>query len=286
VSGLSPKAIAAAYESACRAELRALKPGNVHVYADGHRMRTSDFEHSAEVSALPLARPGARVGERVLGAIQATAERVGTNTNLGIVLLCAPLAAAAEIGSPLVSGLAEVLARLDRQDAEDVYEAIRLASPAGLGEVPNHDVRRDADIDLRTAMAVAAGHDRIARAYVTGFDDVFGIGLPALEAARLRQLAPDWCTTAIYLAFLARIPDTHIRRKFGPDRAEAVRVEAQDIISAIDLASGPVDTLLQFDADLKQRGLNPGTSADFTVATLFADLLEHAAGSMRTLSVT
>jgi len=286
VSGLSPDAIAAAYQSACRAELRALKPGNVHVYADGHRLRASDFEQSAEVSALPIARPGARVGERVLGAIRATAERVGTNTNLGIVLLCAPLAAAAEAGSPLATGLAEVLARLDRRDAEDVYEAIRLASPAGLGDVPNHDVRQGADTDLRTAMAAAAGHDRIARAYATGFDDVFGIGLPALEAARLRQLAPDWCTTAVYLAFLARIPDTHIRRKFGSERAEAVRAEAQNVVRAVDLASDPVEALLQFDADLKQRGLNPGTSADFTVATLFSDLLEHGTSSTRTLSVT
>ncbi|MBX6323666.1 MAG: triphosphoribosyl-dephospho-CoA synthase, partial [Rhodospirillaceae bacterium] len=30
--------IAAAYVAACLAELRALKPGNVHAFADGHRM--------------------------------------------------------------------------------------------------------------------------------------------------------------------------------------------------------------------------------------------------------
>jgi triphosphoribosyl-dephospho-CoA synthase len=275
VSGLSPDAIAAAYEAACRAELDALKPGNVHVHADGHRMSVGDFERSAAASAAPLTRRGAPVGERVLGAVRATVACVGTNTNLGIVLLCAPLAAAAETGGALAGSLAGVLARLDRRDAVAVYEAIRLAAPAGLGEVPDHDVRHDADVDLRTAMAAAAGHDRIARAYVTGFDDVFGIGLPALAAARLRRLEPAWCTTAVYLAFLARIPDTHLCRKFGSGQAEAVRAEAERIIGMVDLAARPVEALLRFDSALKECGLNPGTSADFTVATLFADTLEH-----------
>ncbi|MGB5800315.1 MAG: triphosphoribosyl-dephospho-CoA synthase, partial [Mesorhizobium sp.] len=40
-----------AYEAACRAEIEALKPGNVHVFADGHRMSADQFLRSAEVSA-------------------------------------------------------------------------------------------------------------------------------------------------------------------------------------------------------------------------------------------
>jgi triphosphoribosyl-dephospho-CoA synthase len=87
--------IAAAFEAACRDELAAPKPGNVHLFADGHRMTADEFIRSAAAAAGPLAQPGARVGARILGAIEATAAAVGTNTNLGIVLLCAPLAAAA-----------------------------------------------------------------------------------------------------------------------------------------------------------------------------------------------
>src|SRR4051812_47223437 len=110
----SPDAIADAYRAACRAELRALKPGNVHVFADGHRMTMRDFEVSAEVSASCLAAPGARVGTRVRGAVEATATAVRSNTNLGIVLLCAPLAAAAEAGGDLRRALAAVLDDLAR----------------------------------------------------------------------------------------------------------------------------------------------------------------------------
>jgi hypothetical protein len=35
--------IARAFEEACRDELDAPKPGNVHVFADGHRMTVTDF---------------------------------------------------------------------------------------------------------------------------------------------------------------------------------------------------------------------------------------------------
>ena len=277
MSGRPAEAVAAAYREACRAELRALKPGNVHAFADGHRMTVADFERSADASAGPLARPGARVGERVLGAVRATVERVGTNTNLGIVLLCAPLAAAAERGgADLRAGLGAVLGGLDRADAEAVYAAIRLAAPAGLGAVPDHDVRAGADADLLTAMRAASAHDRIARAYATGFEDVFTVGFEAVAAARRRGLDRDWCTSAVYLAYLAAIPDTHIRRKYGPERAEAVRAEAAALVRSLDLTEAPVDRLLAFDRDLKEGGLNPGTSADFTVATLFADALKSS----------
>src|SRR4051794_10997144 len=147
----SPGAIADAYRAACRAELRALKPGNVHVFADGHRMTVRDFEVSAEVSAPSLARPGARVGARVRGAIEATSAAVARNTNLGIVLLCAPVAAAAEAGRDLRRGLAALPEHLDRQDAADVFAAIRLANPAGLGRAERFDVADAPAVDLRAA---------------------------------------------------------------------------------------------------------------------------------------
>src|SRR4051794_37952321 len=92
-------AIAAAFVAACRDELDAPKPGNVHVFADGHRMAVDDFMRSADAAATPLTEPGARVGQRILGAVAATRAAVGTNTNLGIILLCAPFAVAAEIAT-------------------------------------------------------------------------------------------------------------------------------------------------------------------------------------------
>ncbi|HEY6520656.1 MAG TPA: triphosphoribosyl-dephospho-CoA synthase [Roseiarcus sp.] len=281
MSGVDDR-VAAAYLEACLAELDAPKPGNVHQFAPGHRMEVTDFVRSAEASAAPIASRGARVGTRVRAAVEATLKAVGQNTNLGIILLCAPLAAAAEAeDAALPMALAKVLDGLNHTDAENVFAAIAAANPGGLGRVPRHDVNAPATVTLREAMAEAAGRDRIARQYVTAYDDVFLLGLPALETARQRHGEARWSTLAVYLGFLAAIPDTHIARKFDAATAEAVRREATDWRDALAAAPDPAsiaEGLLGWDGELKSRGINPGTSADLTVATLFASSLAALRG--------
>ncbi len=219
--------VATAYLEACLAELDAPKPGNVHRFAPGHRMEVKDFIRSAEASAAPIAAKGARIGIRVRAAVEATLSAVQQNTNLGIILLCAPLAAAAEApDAALRPALARVLDGLDRADAQDVFSAIAVANPGGLGRAPRHDVNAPATATLREAMAEGADRDRIARQYVTTYEDIFSLGLPALATARRRQSDARWSTLAVYLTFLAAMPDTHIARKFGLGTAEAVRREA------------------------------------------------------------
>ncbi|RVU17830.1 triphosphoribosyl-dephospho-CoA synthase [Methylobacterium oryzihabitans] len=277
---LAPPEIRAAYEAACRAELDALKPGNVHAYAAGHRMTLDDFVRSAAVSGPHLAAPGAGTGARAEAAVAATLAAVGQNTNLGIVLLCAPLAAAAERPGALRRALAAVLDGLDAADAAGIFSAIRRANPGGLGAAARHDVTRlDGEAPLPSvaaAMAEAADRDRIARAYVTGYRDLYRVGLPALRAARARGLGPAWATSAVYLAYLAAFPDSHLVRKFGSAVAGQVRMMAAGIVAGLDLADEPVAALMAFDAALKADGCNPGTSADLTVATLFLDALDAA----------
>lgn len=281
MSGLAAEIVAEAYRASCLAELDALKPGNVHAYADGHRMRVADFVTSAEVSASHLARAGAGVGARVLGGVEATRAAVGQNTNLGILLLCGPIAVAAERGGPSAETLREVLASLDASDAADVFGAIRRANPGGLGRAERHDVTAsDAPLSLQAAMAEAAPRDWIARAYVTGFEDVFAIGLRTLAAARQKGLSPPWSTTAVFLAYLTRFPDSHVARKHGAERAESVRADAVTLLS-LDLRDAPVAELLAHDRRLKEADLNPGTSADLTVATLFLDRLMAVAQAAR-----
>lgn len=272
MSGLAPGLIGTLYRAACLAELDALKPGNVHAYAAGHRMVVADFVTSADVSAPELARAGSGVGARVRAGVTATLAAVAQNTNLGILLLCAPLAVAAEGGRSVKA----VLDTLDAADSEAVFAAIRLANPGGLGRAERHDVSAVAPASLRAAMAEAAHRDRIAGAYGTGFADIVEIGLPALAGARAAGLDPTWCTTAIHLAYLRTVPDSHIARKAGAPVAESVRREVAALLDSLDLTTRPVEPLLVLDASLKARGLNPGTSADFTVATVFWDALTTA----------
>jgi triphosphoribosyl-dephospho-CoA synthase len=266
--------IAAAFVAACRDELAAPKPGNVHVFADGHRMTAAQFERSAQAAAGPLTAPGARVGLRILRAVEATRAAVGTNTNLGIILLGAPLAAAAEHGD-LRGALARILADLDVADADLAFRAIVLASPGGLGQAEQHDVRAPATVTLGAAMALAAGRDRIAHQFSTGFADIFDRGIARHETATRRWADPRWAALTVYLGFLADGPDSHILRKYDAAVAEDVRRTA-GVFERRLRAERPEDLLadlMAWDRSLKERGLNPGTSADLTVATLFAHRL-------------
>jgi triphosphoribosyl-dephospho-CoA synthase len=281
---IAEKAIADAFIAACFDELEAPKPGNVHVFADGHRMTIADFRRSAEAAAAPIARAGASVGERILGAVEATRAVVNDNTNLGIVLLCAPLARAAEQSTgSLRQATIKVLASLDREDADLAFRAIALAAPAGLGRVEAHDVFEPATVSLLEAMAAAAERDLIARQYVSGFADIFDLGRSTFGAAD-RRWGHDLkgATLAVYLSFLAAFPDTHIERKFGREVALSVQQEAKPLNEVAQKASDPAlifSHSLAFDARLKARGLNPGAAADLTVATLFSWRLDGAKSS-------
>jgi triphosphoribosyl-dephospho-CoA synthase len=277
VRAVSPDQVAAAFLAACRAELQALKPGNVHIHAEGHGMSVAQFERSAEAAAPFIAAEGAGVGERILRAVEASMAAAGCNTNLGILLLCAPLAVAAGLGrgGSLRERLGEVLAALGPADAAAAFRAIAFANPGGLGRAPEQDVAAAPTISLVAAMALAAERDRIARAYATGFAELFDDAMPVLAAERARHGDTPRAVTGLHMRLLASEPDSHVLRKHGAERAEVLRARAAALLaSTLDEVA-----LLRFDQELKRDGLNPGTTADFIVATLFADLLQREAAA-------
>ena len=272
---LQQEELAALFLAACRAELNALKPGNVHIHASGHGMEMAQFEASAEASAPWIADARLRVGERIARAVEATLAVAGCNTNLGILLLCSPLAAAAQApgGGSLRERLSRVLGSLDDADAAATFEAIRRANPGGLGTAPDQDVAMPPTAGLTEAMALAADRDRIAQAYVTNFAEIFEFGLPALTQARACANDPALAITTLHMSYLAALPDSHIARKFGAAVAEDVRAAAlqREALWRPAARSDTFEALLAFDRELKVRQINPGTTADLVVATLFAD---------------
>lgn len=274
---LSRDQLRAAYEEACRREIEALKPGNVHVFADGHSMSADQFLVSAGVSSGPLTDPSLPIGQRILDAIRATRRAVGTNTNLGIVLLCAPLIRAAEMsGGARRANLGKVLDGMDMEDTASVFEAIVLASPGGLGTADAHDVRGQPTAGLLDAMREAADRDRIARQYVTRYDDVFGVGLPAIDEALARGESGMWPAVFSYMTLLAGFPDSHVARKLGVQAASRIQEEAAAVRVSLEAAEDEqarIALLLNFDRSLKARAVNPGTSADLTVASLLVHAL-------------
>ncbi|HKB00431.1 MAG TPA: triphosphoribosyl-dephospho-CoA synthase [Methyloceanibacter sp.] len=278
---LKPDAVAGAFRDACLAEIEALKPGNVHRFSDGHDMTVADFVASADAAAPLIARKGIGVGERIRLAAAATRQAAGRNINLGIILLAAPLAAAAleRSQASLADKLRRILDALTIEDAREAYRAIRDTKPGGLGDAPQHDVADEPRVNLLEAMRAAEGRDRIAWNYAHGFADIFELGRKWLIQGSERWGEVPWAITRVYLGFLTHLPDTLIERKFGPASAALVREEAAPIEAGFTASQAPdtmIAPLMAFDRALKERGLNPGTSADLTVATLFAWRLDQA----------
>jgi triphosphoribosyl-dephospho-CoA synthase len=275
----TPAEVAAAGQLACLLEVSAPKPGNVSPERHFHDTRYEDFLASAVAIGPALAGAGTQpLGVTIRQAVEDTLRWTRSNTNLGIVLLLAPLARAAlRRGGTLRERLRRVLEETTVEDASEVYVAIRRARPGGLGEAAAEDVGAAPTVRLRDAMALAAERDGVAREYVTDFALTFEIGVPAIVAARQKGL--PWSDAAVeaYLTLLETSADTHIARKLGQAEAAAVSRRAGEVRAAggTQSAAGR-KALAALDAELRdeRNRRNPGTTADLTCATLFVVIIE------------
>ncbi len=253
---------------ACIWEATARKPGNVHRFSDFADLHYVDLLASAAAIGAVLDKAWFRpVGEIILEAVKATRQVTNTNTNLGIVLLLTPLASVVP-GREIRPELPKILGNLTVADAVLVYEAIRAAEPGGLGKVDSQDVAKAPTVTLCEAMRLAEDRDRIAWQFTHDFVDVFEIGVPALQRSLANGQSMEAAIVATHLAFLSKFPDSLIERKHGPEIANEVRTAATQI-GATDR-----EELAAFDAMLRSRRWNPGTSADLTAASLFVALRE------------
>jgi triphosphoribosyl-dephospho-CoA synthase len=290
--------IATAAQLACLLEVSAPKPGNV---SPGVRFGDTGYEHflaSAAAVGATLGSAGTRpLGETIHRAISATRRWTSANTNLGIVLLMAPLARAAAgvpsghelVDQPLDAdalraSLSTVLKSTTVDDARAAYAAIRLASPGGLGTSDRQDVAIEPTVTLTEAMRLAADRDGIAREYATDFQATFEIAVPALGAALRDGLEWNDAVVETFLILLASSADTHIARRAGQSLAEDVTRQARDVMTAGGLRTeNGRAKLARMSAALRdeRNHANPGTTADITAAGIFVALLGGAWQSRR-----
>ena len=271
-SPLGPGTLA---QLACLLEATARKPGNVHRFRDFDDAHYLDFVLSASALAGPMERaPASSLGETILQSVEATRRLVASNTNLGMILLLAPLASVPG-GEDLREGVGRILELTTVKDASLAYRAIRLAAPGGLGDAVDQDVADEPTLTLREAMGLAAGRDLVARQYANGFADVFDQALPSLEAGLRWGWPVETAIVGAFLAALVARPDTLIARKRGDFFALEASLRASNVL---DLgwpeAIQGRQALNDFDAWLREDGhaRNPGATADLITAALFAAL--------------
>ena len=264
---------ALAAHTACVWEVLARKVGNVHPGAGFADLSYLDFLNSAGSLATALAGcERAGIGETILRAVQLRLEVTPSNTNLGIILLLVPLAKSQsrkELGSLLQS--------LTVDDARFAFEAIRIASAGGLGEVPEQSVAEEPTVTLLDAMRLAADRDMIAKQYAIGFADIFDFGVPHLLRAFEHFGSVEAAIIDCQLRWLAAFPDSLIARKNGMAVAGEVQCQAKSILDdgGLETEAGRAGGRL-FDEYLRSDSnrLNPGTTADSVTACLFIALRE------------
>ncbi len=257
---------------ACLWEVTIPKPGNVHRGADFEDLTFADFLASAVAIAPAInAAPQNRIGQTVLNAVRATQGVVSTNTNLGTVLLLAPLATVSTEIS-IETGLSAVLSDLEADDAILVYRAIQESGAGGLGSVESMDVAGEAPTDLLVGMQAAAEYDLVAQQYVNGFQQILQCVCPWIIDGINRGWNLAESVVHAYVRLMSEFPDSLIRRKCGAKVADESAVRAAGVLDAGEprndnyrRALNDVDFWLRADGHRR----NPGTTADMIAAGLF-----------------
>ena len=285
---------------ACRLDVQTLKPGNVSFNSSGFGMTGQDFINSSKACASLLVRPGLNLGEKIYLATKESIKVTGCNTNLGIILLCAPVLHVIQklteeefkkLVNPLTylqEELIKAINAIDSNQSKLIYDAIVHANPGGLGEDREMDVRFT-NVKVIDAMRQAKDKDFIAKQYFSGFFEI--LKQPVLQENFRRQwtnkekpinpCGRQSLASLIYFYWLTNNRDSHIQRKFGLRVAEFVRkktikifqgqINFENVLNKVN--NGKIrlpnrSRIRQFDEFLKVRGLNPGTSADITVCSL------------------
>jgi triphosphoribosyl-dephospho-CoA synthase len=295
-------------ELAVLLEASAHKPGNVSVVTNFEKTRYEHFLASAvaarssfdQAAKQGIAVHYGEVGEASVGVGQIIKECVtnidswqhGGNTLLGTVILLVPIAVAG--GMALAEGDFEasrlrrnvkiVVESTNPDDAVNLYEAMKIAKPGGLGTTPKLDIndptstRRilEQRVTLFEVFQIAEKYDTICSEWIHNYPVTFELAYPCFMK---RIVEGDDLNQAIlhtFLQVLAKCPDTFIARKTSLEKAKEVSAKAAQILSAGGLeTSDGKRRLAEFDAKLRESSnlLNPGTTADIVAAALSISIL-------------
>jgi len=284
------------------------KPGNVHRTADFLETRYEHFLASA-VAVAPhfkhAAERGIEVSEGKFGPAHVGIGKViqeavksmslwqhGGNTLLGSIILLSPVAVAAGMVlakekfsiAKLRENVRVVVESSTPMDAIDVYDAILIVKPSGLGKAPKLDVTDpaskqkilDDQVTLFEVFKIASGYDSIASEWVNNYPVTFDLGYPYFIQQLEETKDINTATVHTFLKILSEVPDTFIARKVGLAKAKEISAGARQVLEKGGLATkSGRNLLLGFDKKLRDPAheLSPGTTADITGAVLAISIL-------------
>ena len=281
MSLLTENQVKMAFEYACKLDVFSIKPGNVFLDHPAYGMTHKDFLQSSMACSDIICEQNIDIGEKILESVKASIDVVGCNTNLGIILLCSPIVEAIYLDNEhklQQNNLKKVIDRIDLKQTKTIYKAINLANAGGMGLKDKFDLnaKKSSDFTLSEAMNFASSYDYIANEYTNYFNNIINtISLNWRNYFKLMGNA-ECATTATFLKLISSNPDSLIARKYGLDTAIEVSGKFKALSDEYCELKNPNiinNKLLLLDSELKIQGLNPGTTADVVVASIFLNRL-------------
>ncbi|MBE6493043.1 MAG: ATP--dephospho-CoA triphosphoribosyl transferase CitG [Methanosphaera stadtmanae] len=278
------------------------KPGNVHRTHDFENMSFEDFlvssvvikdnlQHVAEKTfkCYPNLLNEVNLGENILNCVKDTNNLVNTNTNLGISMLLIPIASAVAtlVNHDSINSLADNLDILIKNtqvnDAIALTNSIKISHAGGMQNKPSKYDINDSDtideiienkITMYDLLKISEKYDKISYDLVNKLPVITKIGYPEYINV-INDFSRNDATIQTYLTILANVPDTLISRKYGEEISNNISKMAKEILDNTDIGTkNRLDALNKFDSYLHNKKYNPGTTADFTAASLFVGLLD------------
>ncbi len=279
------------------------KPGNIDRHDDYEDTRYEHFLVSA-ISMYPVIEEAAEsshgAGRLIKNAVEESVSwQKGGNTHFGAIILLVPLAMAA--GKVLgqkdrftIDELTEcahsIVKGTDTSDSVDFYSCFDAAgvkvNPVeefSLQDEGATNELTEKKVSLYELMEIAKDYDLIANEWISGFNRcsdcaqvIIGGMQDRLFPGRLNADINDVVVYA-FLKILSENEDTFITTKF--DSVTALKVSSQAKSLLQDIYSKEVNftdikaSIEKMDAELLEKKINPGSTADIVIAGIFIALL-------------
>ncbi|MCE5213565.1 MAG: triphosphoribosyl-dephospho-CoA synthase [Methanobacterium sp.] len=276
------------------------KPGNVHRTQDFEDMMFEDFLISGIVIGDTIKKSAQRaskcsdkkdlhkirLGELINEAVLITNSWVENNTNLGIIMLLTPIAAAAgltEDFNDLQDNIHEIMLNTTSADAVNLYDAINIAEAGGMGEQKDLDVGSEEakeeliekEINMFQVLDISSTWDALAYELTHKMPVSFNLGHPTYKRLK-KEYGNNKATVQTFLTILSEKPDTLISRKYDETISRRVSFDAKVILDKGGILTEEGRYLLEkYDQDMMEKKYNPGTTADLTASSLMIALLEE-----------
>ena len=266
------------YLYACSKDVEVIKPGNVNIDYPHSDTTAYDFLRSAHDSCKSLFKRDLSLGERIYYSVIDSRKNIKVNTNLGIIILIAPIIHSLlnSTKTTLRTALKDVIKTSKISDTNLLCRAIKFVNPGGLGEKEEMNINTLPQVTLKTIMDKSASYDRLSYQYSTGYSDILDFIVPRIIDHRKNIENTDFLLSLVFLEILCEIPDTHISRKFNEKIAKKTSNEARDLIKIINTERSrkkAISRICQLDYEYKNKGINPGTTADLLLSGVMIERL-------------